>query len=198
MATDTKERILVKALDMFSEKGYNGTNLRELAQSLGICKSALYRHYTSKEEIWDAVINMVNGYYNERFGSAENMPATPGSLDELKAMTLGMVNFTVHDAMVVKVRKLLMTEQYRDDKMRQIASFHFLYGTQGIFTRVFAAMMEKGILRKCDPELLAFTYTAPVTALIHLCDRQPEKEAEAMEKLNKFIAHFCMEYGETV
>jgi len=194
MASDTKERILEKALEMFSERGYAGTNLRELAQSLGIVKSALYRHYTSKEEIWDAVISMVNRHYNEHFGSADRMPAIPGSMEELKAMTMGMVNFTVHDEMVIRMRRLMLTEQFRDEKIRRLASFHFLYSTEAIFTKVFAAMMEKGIIRPCDPEILAFSYTAPVTALIHLCDREPEKENEAMEKLQKFIGHFCDEY----
>jgi len=33
MAKDTKERILMAALDMFSKKGYEGTNIRELAAS---------------------------------------------------------------------------------------------------------------------------------------------------------------------
>jgi len=171
MASDTKNRILVKALEMFSEKGYAGTNLRELAQSLGIVKSALYRHYASKEEIWDAVIAMVDRHYVERFGSVDHMPAIPAGREELQAMTLGMVNFTVHDEMVIRVRKLMLTEQFRDEKIRRLASFHFLYSTEAIFTKVFAAMMENGAAKPCDPEILAFSYTAPITALVHLCDR---------------------------
>lgn len=195
MATDTKKRILVKALEMFSERGYAGTNLRELAQSLGIVKSALYRHYTSKEEIWDAVIDMVNAHYTERFGSVEHMPAIPTTMEELKGMTMGMVNFTVHDELVIQVRKLMLTEQFRDEKISKMASFHFLYSTEAIFTKVFTSMMENGTLKKGDPAILAFAYTTPITALIHLCDREPEKENEAMEKMQKFIDQFCDEYG---
>ena len=37
----TKERILDAALDMFARRGYDGTNLRDLAASLGLSKSAL-------------------------------------------------------------------------------------------------------------------------------------------------------------
>ena len=57
MARDTKERILDAALDMFAVNGYAGTNLRELAASLGMGKSSLYRHFTSKEEIWNALLD---------------------------------------------------------------------------------------------------------------------------------------------
>ena len=51
MAKDTKERILMAALDMFSKKGYEGTNIRKLAASLELVKSGIYKHYESKEGI---------------------------------------------------------------------------------------------------------------------------------------------------
>ena len=51
MAKGTKERILEAALDMFSQYGFAGTNIRELAGSLGMGKSSMYRHFESKEEL---------------------------------------------------------------------------------------------------------------------------------------------------
>ena len=48
MANDTKERILEAALEMFSQNGYAGTNIRELSASLGLVKSGVYKHYESK------------------------------------------------------------------------------------------------------------------------------------------------------
>ena len=51
MAKDTKERILAAALEIFSQKGYEGTNIRELSASLGLVKSGIYKHYESKEAI---------------------------------------------------------------------------------------------------------------------------------------------------
>ena len=51
MANDTKERILDAALEMFSQNGYAGTNIRELSASLGLVKSGVYKHFESKEAI---------------------------------------------------------------------------------------------------------------------------------------------------
>ena len=45
MANDTKERILEAALEVFSKKGYAGTNIRELSALLGLVKSGVYKHY---------------------------------------------------------------------------------------------------------------------------------------------------------
>ena len=50
MESITKERILDAALVSFAEHGYKGTNLRDLAAGMGLSKSALYRHYESKED----------------------------------------------------------------------------------------------------------------------------------------------------
>ena len=65
MANDTKERILAAALEMFSKNGYAGTNIRELSASLGLVKSGVYKHYESKEAIWNALLDEMIAYYAE-------------------------------------------------------------------------------------------------------------------------------------
>ena len=197
MANDTKERILAAALEMFSQYGYAGTNIRELSASLGLVKSGVYKHYESKEAIWNALLDEMIAYYGEHFGSAEHLPPVPDSLEELVQMTMQMVNFTVHDERIIMTRKLLTLEQYRDERARELATKHFLTGLADMFTHVFTGMMDKGLLRRDDPKMLAFAYTAPISALIHLCDREPEKTEEAIRQVEAFSRHFINIYGGT-
>ena len=197
MAKDTKERILALALTKFSENGYAGTNIREFTESLGLVKSSMYKHFASKEEIWDTLLDEMIAYYDARFGSPEHLPPVPDSLEELVQMTMGMADFTIHDDKVVKMRKLLVIEQFRDDRARELATRHFLTGLTEMFTQLFAGMIDKGLLRQDDPAMLAFAYTAPITALIHLCDREPEKTEEALERIEAFSRHFIKRYGVT-
>ena len=63
MGNSTKEIILDAALVSFAENGYKGTNLRDFAAGIGLSKSALYRHYESKEAIWNALIDKMENYY---------------------------------------------------------------------------------------------------------------------------------------
>ena len=196
MANDTKERILVAALEMFSQNGYAGTNIRELSASLGLVKSGVYKHYESKEAIWNALLDEMIAYYGEHFGSPEHLPPVPDSLEGLVTMTMQMVNFTVHDEKVIMTRKVLTLEQFRDVRARELATKHFLTGLTDIFTRIFTSMMDKGLLRKDNPEMLAFAYTAPISALIHLCDREPEKTEEAIRQAEAFSRHFIRVYGQ--
>ena len=195
MAKDTKGRILAAALEMFSRNGYAGTNIRELTASLGLVKSSMYRHFESKEAIWNALLDEMIAYYAERFGSAEHLPPVPESLEGLVAMTMRMADFTIHDEKIVMTRKVLAIEQYRDERARALATKHFLTGLTEMFTHVFTGMMDKGLLRRDDPKMLAFAYTAPISALIHLCDREPEKTEEAMAQIEAFSRHFLATYG---
>lgn len=50
-AKSTRERILDIALDLFIEKGFDKTSLREIAEVLGFSKAALYYHFASKDDI---------------------------------------------------------------------------------------------------------------------------------------------------
>ena len=101
LANDTKERILDAALEMFSQNGYAGTNIRELSASLGLVKSGVYKHFESKEAIWNALLDQMITYYEDHFGSAEHLPPIPDSLEALTQMTMQMVNFTVHDERII-------------------------------------------------------------------------------------------------
>ena len=196
MASDTKERILETALEMFSQNGYAGTNIRELSASLGLVKSGVYKHYESKEAIWNALLDEMIAYYGEHFGSSEHLPPVPDSPEGLVTMTMQMVNFTVHDERIIMTRKVLTLEQFRDVRARELATKHFLTGLTEIFTRIFTSMMDKGLLRRDDPAMLAFAYTTPISALIHLCDREPEKTEAALAKVEAFSRHFVRVYGQ--
>lgn len=195
MANDTKERILAAALEMFSKNGYAGTNIRELSAALGLVKSGIYKHYESKEAIWNALLNEMIAYYGEHFGSSEHLPPVPDSLEALTQLTMQMVNITVHDEKIIMTRKLLTIEQFRDGRARELATKHFLTGLTEIFTHIFAGMMDKGLILRDDPAMLAFAYTTPISALIHLCDREPEKTEDATAQIEAFSRHFIAAYG---
>lgn len=195
MANSTKNRILEEALAMFAANGYKGTNLRDLAAALGLSKSALYKHYTSKEAIWNAVLDEMEAYYSERFGSPEKLPPVPKSCEELLAMTRQALAFTMHDSKVILSRHILLTEQFHDARARNLATRHFLTGTRDIYTGIFSAMMADGLLKTEDPSVLAFAYTAPISALVIQCDREPEKEAEIMREIEAFLQLFIRTYG---
>lgn len=55
--TNTREQIRAVALELFSERGYDKTSLREIAERLGVTKAAVYYHYRTKEEILSSLLD---------------------------------------------------------------------------------------------------------------------------------------------
>ena len=75
MAEGTKERILRTALELFAQNGYLGTSMNDIAGQLGFTKAALYKHYASKQEILDKIVERMNKMDYER-AEAYEMPET--------------------------------------------------------------------------------------------------------------------------
>ena len=63
---NTKERILDEALKLFAQSGYMGTSMNDIADRMGVTKAALYKHYKSKQEILDSIVEKMNRMDKER------------------------------------------------------------------------------------------------------------------------------------
>ena len=185
----TKSEIMNTALDVFAQKGYEGTILKDIADQLNVTKSALYKHYESKEALWDALIDYVERYYVENFGGTESI-VIPNSLDELEELSLRQIRFTMHDEMVGKVRKLLTMEQFRNERAKILATRHFHSDIVSLYTTIFYGMADRNLIHTDNPELLAIAYTAPISVLIQAYDREPEREPEFLQKMQEYIIHF--------
>jgi AcrR family transcriptional regulator len=55
-ALRSNDRILKKALELFSDKGYDATSVREICEAAGITKPTLYHFYGSKEGVYQAIV----------------------------------------------------------------------------------------------------------------------------------------------
>ena len=56
VALRSNDRILQKALELFSERGYDATSVREICEAAGITKPTLYHFYGSKEGVYRAIV----------------------------------------------------------------------------------------------------------------------------------------------
>ncbi len=186
----TKERILYSALNLFAEKGYDGVGVDLIAENAGLKGPSLYRHYKGKEDIFNSMIDLVASHYEEGFSIKNKAEKFPQSMDELIENAMEKIKFTMHDDIIQKVRRILAMEQFRSKRMAEITTRYYLENLQEMYIGVFAELMETGILKKDDPELLALEFVAPVSLLIHTYDRQPEREEEIFGKIRKHFEHF--------
>ena len=85
-------------------------------------------------------------------------------------------------------------EQFRSKRIALLATKYNIDSVQGIYQHIFQVMIDKGIMKKTDTALAAMAFAAPVSLLIQMCDREPEREKEAMERIEEFFRYFAEEY----
>ena len=192
----TRERILYAALDLISEKGYDGVGVDLIAENAGLKGPSLYRHYKGKEDIFHSLIDMVESRYEEGFGLKNKRGESPESMDELIENAMGRIQFTMYDDVIRKTRRILAMEQFRSERMAELTTRYHLENPQKMYANIFTDMMKKGVLKQDNPESLALEFVSPVSLLIHMYDRQPEREAEVLEKIRKHFEHFAKVYGK--
>ena len=202
----TKQKILDEALTLFAEKGYDGTGVDLIAERVGIKGPSLYKHYKGKEEILNALIDVAEERYEEMFGSEKNIGKIPKDREEFIKVTMERISFTfikvtmerisftMRDPMIRKIRMLLVQEQFRNERISEVTTRHQLDGIQRMFAKIIKGMMDEGIIKNDDPELLAVELTAPAVLQIAKSDRQPQCEEECMEYIEKHMRHFCKVY----
>ena len=131
MAEGTKERILRTALELFAQNGYLGTSMNDIAGQLGFTKAALYKHYVSKQEILDKIVERMNKMDYER-AEAYEMPETEPDgfaeaylhtpIQKIRTYSLAQFDHWTKEPFSSNFRKMLTLEQYRDPKLAQRAA----------------------------------------------------------------------------
>jgi AcrR family transcriptional regulator len=87
--SDTRQRILDVALDLFTDQGYDGTSLRQIAEQLGVTKAALYYHFESKEDILMALHMRIHDFGRDALLRIGDEPVTLELWEELLNQVLG-------------------------------------------------------------------------------------------------------------
>ena len=81
--TDTRQRALDVALELFTEQGYEKTSLREIADRLGIKKASLYYHFPSKEALLAGIMDNLLAPVDELVAWSQTQPRTAETRQEV-------------------------------------------------------------------------------------------------------------------
>ena len=200
----TKDRILHVALDLFSQNGYDAVSVAQIADAVGIKAPSLYKHFKSKQDIFDAIITKMNERY-VAYAHNSHMDGVDANKDKNifeqididVLVTLGKQIFTffVKDEFQSKFRKMIIMEQYHNPKLAKLYMKQYHDDALTYQTIIFSTFMEKGIFVKQDPRICALHFFGPIFSLMTLCDAQPERIDEAMELVEAHIRQFSTLYS---
>ena len=187
MSVDSvRTKVLNAALDLFSQKGFEASSMDEIAAAAGMKGPNLYKYFKGKEEIFMEIHKIADARIQEH--SDKSPVITCGA--DLKAFSKSRIEFTMRDPDLIKLRKLLTIEQFRNDFMRKETSLKQFDHLREQFTNIFRGLMERGLIEKTDPEILALEYFTPVSLLIQLNDREPDRGEEVDRLIDTFLDTF--------
>ena len=89
----TKQEILGRALELFTEKGYEGTGMDDIAKAVGIRKASLYYHFDGKESIFSAVFNGILAEYAAYVAGLTTVGEGTSVLTNLKELFLSYIRY---------------------------------------------------------------------------------------------------------
>lgn len=196
---DTKQRILNRALELFAAKGYDSVSVGEIAGAVGIKAPSLYNHFSGKQAIFDAIVESTAAQYEADTGKidihVENAARDVPVFAEITAEGLfekvrQIFEYSLHNQCIRRFRRMMTMEQFRSPELAALYSERYVDRVLAYHAGIFRALMTSGEIRPQDPDTLAMMYTAPVLTLIAVCDRQPEREGECLEKLRKHVTLF--------
>ena len=164
----TEEKIFKTAIELFSQKGYNGVSIREIARAVGIKESSIYNHYKNKDKILETIFNYYKNQMNKTGLSEEDLNKKIGSITFEQFWTKGLANFqkATEDPLLEKINNIILLEMFRDERARDIALEELFHRQQKVVSKIFTKMQKNGIITKdFDPEVLALEYTYPMLGL---------------------------------
>lgn len=199
---NTKQEILEASLELFSVQGYEATSISQIANAVGIRKASLYSHFENKQAILDELVKEVLEQYAEHsiFANAdweknsdaeEKPPLTP---DSAVHMILGQIRYILHDHSICRARKMLVIEQFQNRSLARLQTKQNYSDVLQYFTGLMKQLIRQGVLTEDDPEIMAAQLCLPISVWINLCDREPEREQEVLELVEKHIRQFFRRY----
>ncbi|MCR4792422.1 MAG: TetR/AcrR family transcriptional regulator [Lachnospiraceae bacterium] len=191
---NAREPLIIAAMDLFSVKGYDGTGVDEIAESIGIKGPTIYKYFRNKEDLLKAVIEQTEAEYIRGMEITKDLPERINSGAELKEYALKSLHFTVENDTALKMRRLITMEQFRNETLADLTTKHQLTYLQDVYTSIFKKMMKRGQMLKGDASIIALEFISPITLMIQLMDRNPGEKKKAIKIIEKHIDAFIERY----
>ena len=147
--SNRKEEILIVALHLFARDGYEAVSVSQIAGELDMTKGALYRHYKSKRDIFDCIVQRMEQQDGEQATEydmpQEDKEKTPEkyetvAVDDFVEYSKSMFEYWTEDDFASSFRKMLTIEQFRSEEMQNLYQQYLVAGPASYVKDLFESM----------------------------------------------------------
>lgn len=189
-STSTRERALSAALELFGRKGYDGVSMNDIADAVGIKAPSLYKHFTGKQALFDALLPAAGEHYRKLWAE---VGAAQGQLErDVQALGSLSAERLEQETLAWVKSELTAGKSLRSFVNQCGQGGKWLWDTpvalyQGFFEQLVAAEVLR---RGGDPHVMAVEYLSPILHLISLADREEERAGAVAEEARRHIRQF--------
>ncbi len=205
MENETKARIICESLRLFSQKGYGATSVHEIAKAVGIKAPSLYNYFESKQQIFDAIVDIMLKRFSEASvyaevpdgdAAAQVKQYAEGDIGKLKSTAHYLFHFYLTDEYASRFSKMLSIEKHNNTEAAAIHTRLFIDMPLAYQTEIFKELIKQGHMIDADPHIMALHFFSPMYMLLDKYENNPENESEALELLDRHIEQFCLIYDK--
>lgn len=163
----TKEEIFYKAIELFSQRGFKGTSMRDLAKSVGIHESSIYNHYKSKEEILDSILQFqLDGFKNTQEYLKEVEFLTKDLDDPVEIWLTGVGYFIQKLPQKTNdVSKVILNERFVNEQCGRFV-LEKMFPEQKLLTKtILMGLHHRGLIKDCNFDMVASQYVYMIYGL---------------------------------
>ncbi len=155
--------LLGAALDLFVEKGYAATHVEEVARRAGVSKGTLFLYFSSKEELFKAVVREnISGHFAEW---SEELKTFEGSSEELLRYCMSSWWERVGNTRASGIPKLMMSEAGNFPELVRFFQKEVVQPGNDLIQRILQRGVDRGELRAIDPVYGIYSILAPMVFL---------------------------------
>ena len=132
---NTKQKILLESLRLFSQRGYDAVSVEQIAAAVGIKAPSLYKHYKKKQDIFDAIFEETAKRY-EAFTDTISVHVQNSEQDiimfeqitddDLVEKVRSLISYSLHDEYISQFRKMMTIEQFRSQELSELYSQRYV------------------------------------------------------------------------
>ncbi|MBC3935973.1 TetR/AcrR family transcriptional regulator [Undibacterium rugosum] len=187
------QELLAAALDLFVERGFAATRLDDVAKAAGVSKGTLYLYYSSKEELFKAV---VRNSIVPLIGEAEELiNQFTGNSEELFRSVIRTWWSSVGDTKLSGLPKLMMAEAGNFPELAKFYQDEVITRGELLVATMLKRGMGRGEIRQVNLEIDARLLISPIIMMMMwkhsagVCHVEPEKMGLYLEHYIEMALH---------
>ncbi|EEB36743.1 transcriptional regulator, TetR family [Anaerococcus hydrogenalis DSM 7454] len=179
---NTKEKIYLNSLELFSTYGYSDVSMEKIAKEVGIKAPSIYKHFKSKKTIFETILKDAVIKIDQKIDDVEDYKIMKNNQKTLniEKLSIDIFKYLLHDPFVSKVRKMLSIEMYKNPQAMQFYVEKFIHNPM---TKQQKIIDYYGLSKFGDLEVLSTIFYSPILLAVKLYDANPEKEEELINLL---------------